>query len=56
MVFKGHSKAKCEYDISTLISNMSIMQILYLRLNSAHQFCSWHTQIIPKLMARFYFL
>lgn len=42
MVFKGHSKAKCEYDISTLISNMSIMQILHLRLNSAHQFYDIH--------------
>lgn len=31
MVLKGHSKAKCEYDILTLISNMNIMQIFHLK-------------------------
>lgn len=31
MILKGHSKAQCEYDIFTLISNMSIMHILQLK-------------------------
>ena len=54
MVFKGHSRAKCEYDISTLISNMKIRQIFHLRLNSAHQLCDIHRLFLSELKILFF--